>query len=79
MSTYVHVRSVADRATHLIYPDETWDTLPGPVRKLGPRQVIGRGNLADLKPDIHDEVSAQGYALRQDVIAAQHGEAAAQR
>ena len=63
MNRYQALRSIPDERTHLICHIEELGELPGHVRRQGPWQVSGTGDIDRLKREYRLAVARDGSAL----------------
>lgn len=60
---YQVVRSVQDKTLHVICYDEKFESVPDPIRHLGPWQGLMRGDIDVLKNHYRMQLAEQGFVL----------------
>ena len=60
---YQIVRSVRDKKIHVIFCEDSFDSLPDDIRKLGPWQSLQRGDLDRLKTHYRMQLAEQGFVV----------------
>jgi hypothetical protein len=60
---YQIVRSVRDKKIHVIFREESFETLPDDIRKLGPWQSLSRGDVERLKTHYRLQLAEQGFVV----------------